>query len=231
MAETLDEARDLVARAARQSRTRRRAKQTIRRSRSPHCAPSRPARSAPSPAFTPISSGPHFGGFREEMEHVLLLDMAIHTFDAMRCMTGLGPGRLLSRWTHKLVVSAGFFGAPLFDLEGGAVFTYRGSGARRGWHELGMRVALRRRQRLAPLGRPRIFVSRSRAPNVRPIRRSRGVPFRRSTLRQDRRPPGSDDGFVAAVEARPFQKPSAATTSRACDGAWRHSKRPSRAAG
>jgi predicted dehydrogenase len=27
---------------------------------------------------------PHFGGFREEMENVLLLDMAIHTFDAAR---------------------------------------------------------------------------------------------------------------------------------------------------
>ena len=25
---------------------------------------------------------PHFGGFREEMDHVLLIDMAIHTFDA-----------------------------------------------------------------------------------------------------------------------------------------------------
>ncbi len=36
--------------------------------------------------------GPHFGGFRETMDHVLLLDMAIHSFDAMRCMTGLqGP--------------------------------------------------------------------------------------------------------------------------------------------
>ncbi|RWC19695.1 MAG: Gfo/Idh/MocA family oxidoreductase, partial [Mesorhizobium sp.] len=31
---------------------------------------------------------PHFGGFREEMAHVLLLDMAIHTFDAARYMVG-----------------------------------------------------------------------------------------------------------------------------------------------
>jgi predicted dehydrogenase len=28
--------------------------------------------------------GAHFGGFRDEMEHVLLLDMAIHTFDMAR---------------------------------------------------------------------------------------------------------------------------------------------------
>ena len=31
---------------------------------------------------------PHFGGFREEMRHVLLLDMAIHTFDAARLLAG-----------------------------------------------------------------------------------------------------------------------------------------------
>ena len=34
---------------------------------------------------------PHFGGFREEMAHVLLLDMAIHTFDAARYMVGGDP--------------------------------------------------------------------------------------------------------------------------------------------
>ena len=28
--------------------------------------------------------GAHFGGFRDQMQHVLLLDMAIHTFDAAR---------------------------------------------------------------------------------------------------------------------------------------------------
>lgn len=28
--------------------------------------------------------GAHFGGFRDRMEHVLLLDMAVHTFDAAR---------------------------------------------------------------------------------------------------------------------------------------------------
>src|SRR5580693_8273789 len=29
----------------------------------------------------------HFGGFREKMDHVLLIDMAIHPFDAVRCLT------------------------------------------------------------------------------------------------------------------------------------------------
>ncbi|MCY3838466.1 MAG: Gfo/Idh/MocA family oxidoreductase, partial [Gammaproteobacteria bacterium] len=32
--------------------------------------------------------GAHFGGFRDEMANILLLDMAIHTFDQARFMTG-----------------------------------------------------------------------------------------------------------------------------------------------
>lgn len=34
---------------------------------------------------------PHFGGFRDAMDHPLVLDMAIHTFDAMRFVTGVDP--------------------------------------------------------------------------------------------------------------------------------------------
>ena len=71
------------------------------------------ARSARSPAFTPISSlRPHFGGFREEMDHVLLLDMAIHSFDALRCMTGLAASGVYCReWNPpQLLVSARLFG-------------------------------------------------------------------------------------------------------------------------
>jgi predicted dehydrogenase len=36
--------------------------------------------------------GAHFGGFRDHMRHVLLLDMAIHTFDAARLITGNAYG-------------------------------------------------------------------------------------------------------------------------------------------
>ncbi len=32
--------------------------------------------------------GAHFGGFRDAMEHPLILDMAIHTFDQARCISG-----------------------------------------------------------------------------------------------------------------------------------------------
>ena len=72
---------------------------------------------------------PHFGGFREEMEHVLLLDMAIHTFDAARAMTGLEAKRVYCReWNPpNSWYRQGASAAAIFDMAGGAVFTYRGS--------------------------------------------------------------------------------------------------------
>lgn len=72
---------------------------------------------------------PHFGGFREEMDHVLLLDMAIHTFDAARAMTGLEALHVYCReweprnsWYHQ-----GSSAAAIFEMSEGALFTYRGS--------------------------------------------------------------------------------------------------------
>ena len=35
--------------------------------------------------------GAHFGGFRDRMRHVLLLDMAVHTFDQARYVSGADP--------------------------------------------------------------------------------------------------------------------------------------------
>jgi predicted dehydrogenase len=73
--------------------------------------------------------GPHFGGFREEMDSVLLLDMAIHTFDAARFLTGknavavyaeeFNPG--FSWYRGAACANA------IFEMEGGARFCYRGS--------------------------------------------------------------------------------------------------------
>ena len=131
MAETLDEARDLVARAGRANRVHavvqnRRYIESVRRI----------ARAVGSGAIGAVTSihadfflGPHFGGFREEMEHALLLDMAIHSFDAMRCMTGLGAQGVYCReWSpQNSWYRQGSSALALFDLENGAVFTYRGS--------------------------------------------------------------------------------------------------------
>jgi len=83
--------------------------------------------------------GPHFGGFREEMEHVLLLDMAIHTFDAARAMTGLEASRIYCReWSPtNSWYRQGASAAAILDMSDGAVFTYRGSwcadGERTSW--------------------------------------------------------------------------------------------------
>ena len=82
---------------------------------------------------------PHFGGFREQMDHVLLLDMAIHTFDAARAMTGLEAKRVYCReWDPASSwYQQGSSAAAIFDMNNDAVFTYRGSwcaeGARTSW--------------------------------------------------------------------------------------------------
>jgi predicted dehydrogenase len=82
---------------------------------------------------------PHFGGFREEMDHVLLLDMAIHTFDAARAMTGLEGHRVYCHeWNPpNSWYRHGASAAAIFDMSGGVVFDYCGSwcadGARTSW--------------------------------------------------------------------------------------------------
>lgn len=72
---------------------------------------------------------PHFGGFREQMEHVLLLDMAIHTFDAARFMSGALP---LAVYCQESNPAGSWFahGASanaIFEMSDGVTFTYRGS--------------------------------------------------------------------------------------------------------
>ena len=83
--------------------------------------------------------GAHFGGFRDEMQHVLLLDMAIHTLDAARFMSGKTPLAVYcletnpagSWWAHGADAHA------IFEFSDGVVFNYRGSwsaeGARTSW--------------------------------------------------------------------------------------------------
>ena len=72
---------------------------------------------------------PHFGGFRDEMNHVLLLDMAIHSFDALRCMTGLAAQAVYCReWDPRgSWYRQGSSAVAIFELDNGALFTYRGS--------------------------------------------------------------------------------------------------------
>lgn len=79
--------------------------------------------------------GAHFGGFREEMKHVLLKDMAIHTFDAARALTGEDP---VSVYCHAWNPPGSWYAhgasaVAVFELTGGVVFTYRGSWSAEGF--------------------------------------------------------------------------------------------------
>jgi len=80
----------------------------------------------------------HFGGFREKMDHVLLIDMAIHPFDAVRCLTGANAESVYceewnpqgSWWQHGASAHA------IFQMNGGIRFTFRGS-----WCSEGLRTS------------------------------------------------------------------------------------------
>jgi predicted dehydrogenase len=83
--------------------------------------------------------GAHFGGFREEMEHVLLLDMAIHTFDAARFIADKKP---LAVYCHEENPRGSWYAdgaaaTAIFELSDDVTFTYRGSwcaeGANTSW--------------------------------------------------------------------------------------------------
>jgi predicted dehydrogenase len=80
----------------------------------------------------------HFGGFREKMDHILLIDMAIHPFDAVRCLTGANAETVYceewnpqgSWWRHGASAHA------IFQMNEGIRFTFRGS-----WCSEGLRTS------------------------------------------------------------------------------------------
>jgi len=82
---------------------------------------------------------PHFGGFREQMDNVLLLDMAIHTFDAARFVSGKRPLSVYCLETNPAGswYAHGASANAVFRLSDDVVFTYRGSwcaeGRRTSW--------------------------------------------------------------------------------------------------
>ncbi|TYC55745.1 Gfo/Idh/MocA family oxidoreductase [Rhodobacterales bacterium] len=73
--------------------------------------------------------GPHFGGFREQMDHVLLLDMSIHHFDAARCMSGQAPVSVLCHETNPKGswYAHGAAASAIFEMSEGVTFSYNGS--------------------------------------------------------------------------------------------------------
>lgn len=97
--------------------------------------------------------GAHFGGFRDHMEHVLVLDMAIHTFDAARLISGKDPMSVYCiEWNprgswYEQDASA----AAIFRMTDGVIFNYRGSWCSEGlnttweadWRIIGTRGSVR----------------------------------------------------------------------------------------
>ncbi len=73
--------------------------------------------------------GAHFGGFRDTMEHVLLLDMAIHTFDMTRFLSGANAQ---SVFCHEWNPPGSWYArdasaSAIFEMSDGIVANFRGS--------------------------------------------------------------------------------------------------------
>jgi predicted dehydrogenase len=80
--------------------------------------------------------GAHFGGFRDHMDHVLLLDMAIHSFDQARYISGADP---VAVYCHEWNPAGSWYdhdasAVAIFEMTGGIVYTYRGSWCSEGLH-------------------------------------------------------------------------------------------------
>ena len=78
---------------------------------------------------TEFFKAPHFGGFREEMEHVLLVDMAIHAFDVARYLLDQEP---VSVYCEEYNPSWSWYAGnaattAVFEFGGGARYIYTGS--------------------------------------------------------------------------------------------------------
>ena len=73
--------------------------------------------------------GAHFGGFRDAMASVLLLDMAIHTFDQARALSGADP---VSVYAEEFSPPWSWYAGAacancLFEMTDGLRFAYRGA--------------------------------------------------------------------------------------------------------
>jgi len=80
--------------------------------------------------------GAHFGGFRDEMDSPLILDMAIHHFDLCRFMTAAEP---VAVYAHEFNPAGSWYAgdvsaACVFEMSDGVVFSYRGSWCAEGCH-------------------------------------------------------------------------------------------------
>jgi len=80
--------------------------------------------------------GAHFGGFRDEMASPLVLDMAIHTFDAARYLSGADP---IAVYCEEFNPPWSWYrgdacATAIFEMTGGLRYTYRGGWCAEGRH-------------------------------------------------------------------------------------------------
>lgn len=78
---------------------------------------------------TEFYKAPHFGGFREEMAHPLLVDMAIHPFDSARFLLDADP---VSVYCEEYNPSWSWYSgdaaaSAVFEMTGGVRYVYTGS--------------------------------------------------------------------------------------------------------
>jgi len=89
---------------------------------------------------TEFFRAPRFGGFRDQMAHPLLVDMAIHPFDTARFLLDADPVSVYCEaWNPPWSWYAGAANATaVFEMAGGARYTYTGSwcapGAETSWN-------------------------------------------------------------------------------------------------
>ena len=140
MATSMAEARALVARAERAGRLfavihNRRHVEGLRRIRA---ALDEGVLGEPTSLHCSLFLAPHFGGFREAMDHVLLLDMAIHAFDAARFLLGRPAETVFCRETNPpgSWYAHGASAFAVFGFPDGVTFTYDGS-----WCAPGLRTS------------------------------------------------------------------------------------------
>ncbi|GAA1598726.1 Gfo/Idh/MocA family oxidoreductase [Kribbella sancticallisti] len=93
-----------------------------------------------------FAKAPHFGGFREEMDSPLLLDMAIHQFDSARALIGEDP---VSVYCESYNPGWSWFAGDaaataIFEFPGGARFVFNGS-----WVSPGQETSWNSRWRMA----------------------------------------------------------------------------------
>lgn len=81
-------------------------------------------------------AGAHFGGFRDEMQSPLILDMAIHHFDLARLISGLDS---VAVYTKEFNPNGSWYAGDaaascVFEMSNGVIFTYRGCWCAEGCH-------------------------------------------------------------------------------------------------